>query len=258
MMQFWEDDADTTAVGLYLESIGNPRKFSRIARRLGPDEAGDRGQVRRHGAAAAARPRGAHHAGARRSPGCHDAPGRRDPGGDHRRAHGRRPDRVQPAAARRGPDSPSSATPGRWAKWWRTAPCPTDWGWKARDRLDLDAGMSRALPALRPGCSEVLAKDAVHAAVVALLPARGLTVEKIAGVLRRMLRGGRKTGRCRLHRHPGSVGVRRGHGRGRDGLRRRGSRRAVLLQPGSSRGGPRRRRAVRPVAEPRPGPVHGT
>ncbi|BAS08567.1 uncharacterized protein MJ0590 [Arthrobacter sp. Hiyo4] len=34
MMQFWEDDADTAAVGLYLESIGNPRKFSRIARRL--------------------------------------------------------------------------------------------------------------------------------------------------------------------------------------------------------------------------------
>ncbi len=34
MMQFWEDDADTAAVGLYLESIGNPRKFSRLARRL--------------------------------------------------------------------------------------------------------------------------------------------------------------------------------------------------------------------------------
>ncbi|HET7415243.1 MAG TPA: GNAT family N-acetyltransferase [Arthrobacter sp.] len=34
MMQHWEDDAGTAAVGLYLESIGNPRKFSRIARRL--------------------------------------------------------------------------------------------------------------------------------------------------------------------------------------------------------------------------------
>ncbi|MBT8159412.1 MULTISPECIES: GNAT family N-acetyltransferase [Arthrobacter] len=33
-MQFWEDDPDTAAVGLYLESIGNPRKFSRLARRL--------------------------------------------------------------------------------------------------------------------------------------------------------------------------------------------------------------------------------
>ncbi|PFG32942.1 GNAT family N-acetyltransferase [Sanguibacter antarcticus] len=35
LMQFWHDDDATSVVGLYLESIGNPRKFSRIARRLG-------------------------------------------------------------------------------------------------------------------------------------------------------------------------------------------------------------------------------
>ena len=34
-MQYWIDDDDTHAVGLYLESMGNPRKFSRIARNLG-------------------------------------------------------------------------------------------------------------------------------------------------------------------------------------------------------------------------------
>jgi acyl-CoA synthetase (NDP forming) len=34
LMQFWIDDQDTTTVGLYLESMGNPRKFSRIARHL--------------------------------------------------------------------------------------------------------------------------------------------------------------------------------------------------------------------------------
>lgn len=34
LMQFWADDDGTDVVGLYLESIGNPRKFSRIARRL--------------------------------------------------------------------------------------------------------------------------------------------------------------------------------------------------------------------------------
>jgi len=34
MMQFWGDDERTVAVGLHLESIGNPRKFSRVARRL--------------------------------------------------------------------------------------------------------------------------------------------------------------------------------------------------------------------------------
>ncbi|GEL93786.1 bifunctional acetate--CoA ligase family protein/GNAT family N-acetyltransferase [Cellulomonas composti] len=34
LMQYWDDDATTTVAGLYLESIGNPRKFSRVARRL--------------------------------------------------------------------------------------------------------------------------------------------------------------------------------------------------------------------------------
>jgi acyl-CoA synthetase (NDP forming)/RimJ/RimL family protein N-acetyltransferase len=33
-MQYWEEDSATGVVGLYLESIGNPRKFSRVARRL--------------------------------------------------------------------------------------------------------------------------------------------------------------------------------------------------------------------------------
>jgi acyl-CoA synthetase (NDP forming)/RimJ/RimL family protein N-acetyltransferase len=35
LLQFWEDDPETDAVLLYLESIGNPRKFSRLARRIG-------------------------------------------------------------------------------------------------------------------------------------------------------------------------------------------------------------------------------
>ncbi|GAB3584624.1 bifunctional acetate--CoA ligase family protein/GNAT family N-acetyltransferase [Calidifontibacter terrae] len=34
LMQYWLDDESTQAVGLYLESMGNPRKFNRIARRL--------------------------------------------------------------------------------------------------------------------------------------------------------------------------------------------------------------------------------
>ena len=34
LMQFWEEDPRTRVVGLYLESFGNPRKFSRVARRL--------------------------------------------------------------------------------------------------------------------------------------------------------------------------------------------------------------------------------
>jgi acyl-CoA synthetase (NDP forming)/GNAT superfamily N-acetyltransferase len=35
MLQYWQDDPGTAAVMLYLESIGNPRKFSRLARRVG-------------------------------------------------------------------------------------------------------------------------------------------------------------------------------------------------------------------------------
>ena len=33
-LQYWEEDENTEVVGMYIESIGNPRKFSRIARRL--------------------------------------------------------------------------------------------------------------------------------------------------------------------------------------------------------------------------------
>jgi acyl-CoA synthetase (NDP forming)/RimJ/RimL family protein N-acetyltransferase len=34
VMQYWIDDKDTDAIGLYIETTGNPRKFSRIARHL--------------------------------------------------------------------------------------------------------------------------------------------------------------------------------------------------------------------------------
>ena len=34
LLQYWEEDDATEVVLLYLESIGNPRKFSRIARRV--------------------------------------------------------------------------------------------------------------------------------------------------------------------------------------------------------------------------------
>ncbi|MBN9119419.1 MAG: acetate--CoA ligase family protein [Planctomycetes bacterium] len=35
LLQYWEDDPDTDVILLYLESFGNPRRFSRIARRVG-------------------------------------------------------------------------------------------------------------------------------------------------------------------------------------------------------------------------------
>ena len=33
LLQYWDDDAATDVVLLYLESFGNPRKFARVARR---------------------------------------------------------------------------------------------------------------------------------------------------------------------------------------------------------------------------------
>lgn len=35
LLQYWERDADTAVMLLYLESFGNPRRFARIARRIG-------------------------------------------------------------------------------------------------------------------------------------------------------------------------------------------------------------------------------
>ena len=34
LLQYWQDDEQTEVVLLYLESLGNPRKFTRVARRL--------------------------------------------------------------------------------------------------------------------------------------------------------------------------------------------------------------------------------
>ena len=38
LLQYWEDDPDTDMIALYLESFGNPAKFSRIARRISPQK----------------------------------------------------------------------------------------------------------------------------------------------------------------------------------------------------------------------------
>lgn len=35
LLQYWEDDPETKVILLYLESFGNPRRFARLARRVG-------------------------------------------------------------------------------------------------------------------------------------------------------------------------------------------------------------------------------
>ena len=34
LLQFWEDDEATSVIAIYSESLGNPGKFARIARRV--------------------------------------------------------------------------------------------------------------------------------------------------------------------------------------------------------------------------------
>ncbi|WBB46986.1 GNAT family N-acetyltransferase [Verrucosispora sp. WMMA2044] len=38
LLQYWQDDAGTDVIMLYLETFGNPRKFARLARRIGRDK----------------------------------------------------------------------------------------------------------------------------------------------------------------------------------------------------------------------------
>ncbi len=65
LLEFWEDDENTDIIALYMESFGNPRKFSRIARRVsrkkpvvavkgGKSEVGARAATSHTGALAAA------------------------------------------------------------------------------------------------------------------------------------------------------------------------------------------------------------
>ncbi len=95
LLQYWEDDEHTDVVGLYIESFGNARHFSRLARRLTPGQAGGGGE----GRVAAGRP------AARR-----DRLRRRAAPPD-----GRDPRAVAAGAARHDalPGRPAAARPGR-------------------------------------------------------------------------------------------------------------------------------------------------
>ena len=48
LLEFWEQDPGTDVILLYLESFGNPRRFTQIARRVAPQEADRRGEERPH------------------------------------------------------------------------------------------------------------------------------------------------------------------------------------------------------------------
>lgn len=183
MMQFWEDDADTTAVGLYLESIGNPRKFSRLARRLARTKPVI---VAKSDAMGLGLPPGHAVRTTQAPPEALDAM-MRQAGVIRVETIEQLMDVAQIVSSQPLPAGPGVAVFSNSQALGKVVADSAAAQGLGVERIvtnvDLDAGMSVALPALRHSLQEVLTADTVHSAVVALLPARGLTVEKIAGVL---------------------------------------------------------------------------
>ncbi|MEO8282247.1 MAG: acetate--CoA ligase family protein, partial [Pseudarthrobacter sp.] len=183
LMQFWEDDADTTAVGLYLESIGNPRKFSRIARRL----ARTKPVVVAKSETMGLRLPPGHAVRTTQAPaGALDSMMRQS-GVIRVETIEQLMDVSQIVAGQPLPAGPGLAIfCNSMALGKVVADSAEAHGLAVHGivtDVDLDAGMSLALPALRRSLQDTLASDAVHAVVAAMLPARGLTVDSIAGVL---------------------------------------------------------------------------
>ncbi|KIC69160.1 bifunctional GNAT family N-acetyltransferase/acetate--CoA ligase family protein [Pseudarthrobacter phenanthrenivorans] len=183
MMQYWEDDADTSAVGLYLESIGNPRKFSRIARRLARTKPvivakSDTMGLRLppgHAVRTTQAPAGALDAMLRQS------------GVIRVETIEQLVDVAQVVSGQPLPAGPDVAVfSNSQALGNVVADSAVAHGLgvaQVVSGLDLDSGQSVALPALRKALLDALASDDVHAAVAALLPARGLTADAVAQVL---------------------------------------------------------------------------
>ena len=183
MMQYWEDDADTTAVGLYLESIGNPRKFSRLARRLARTKPVI---VAKSDAMGLNLPPGHAVRTTQAPPEALDAM-MRQAGVIRVETIEELMDVAQIVSSQPLPKGAGIAVFSNSRALGKVVADSAARQGLGVERIvadvDLEAGMSRALPALRRSLQETLTPDTVHAAVVALLPARGLTVEKIAGVL---------------------------------------------------------------------------
>ncbi|WP_427017226.1 GNAT family N-acetyltransferase [Pseudarthrobacter sp. P1] len=183
LMQFWEDDDATAACALYLESFGNPRKFSRISRRLARSKPvivakSDMMGLRLppgHAVRTTAAPAGALDAMLRQS-GVIRVP-----------TVEALVDVAQIVTAAPLPAGPGvSVFSNSLALGKVLADAGESQGLRIEEivaDLALDTGQSVALPALRKAVLASLAKDGVHSAVVTLLPAPGLTVDAIAAVL---------------------------------------------------------------------------
>ncbi|THJ67508.1 GNAT family N-acetyltransferase [Arthrobacter echini] len=182
-MQFWEDDPSTRAVGLYFESIGNPRKFSRIARRLARTKPVI---VAKSDVTGLQLPPG-HAVRTSQAPsGALDAMLRQS-GVMRVETTEQLMDIAQIVASQPLPRGSGVAVLSNSPALGKVvADAVEAQGMTVallESSLQLDTGQSVALPALTSAVRKALEDDAVHALIVTTLPARGLSAESIAGRL---------------------------------------------------------------------------
>ena len=182
-MQYWEDDADTKVVAMYLESVGNPRKFSRLARRLARTKPVI---VAKSDVTGQQLPPGHAVRATTAPPGALDAMLRQS-GVIRVTTNEQLIDVAQIAVSQPLPAGRKVAVfsnSGALGRVLADACTGLDLDIaRLETGLALDTGMSVALPKLRSTVTGILADDAVDAGVVALLPAPGLGTEAIAAVL---------------------------------------------------------------------------
>ncbi|WP_125610937.1 bifunctional GNAT family N-acetyltransferase/acetate--CoA ligase family protein [Specibacter cremeus] len=183
LMQYWEDDPATTACGLYLESFGNPRKFSRISRRLARSKPVI---VAKSDSMGLRLPPGHEVRTTEAPPGAVDAM-LRQAGVIHVKTVEQLADVAQLVEHQRLPAGPGVAVLANSLALGRVVADAVESSGLTLGRLvadlALDTGQSVALPVLRRTLLASLGSDDVHSAVVTLLPSPGLTVDAIAAVL---------------------------------------------------------------------------
>ncbi|MDQ0275847.1 acyl-CoA synthetase (NDP forming)/RimJ/RimL family protein N-acetyltransferase [Arthrobacter silviterrae] len=184
LMQFWEDDPNTTACGLYLESIGNPRKFSRISRRLARSKPVI---VAKSDTMGLQLPPGHAVRTTQAPPGALDAMLRQS-GVIRVNTIEQLTDVAQLVVGLPLPGGPRLAIfSNSLALGKVVADAAGHEGLEVAAvvaDLELDTGQSRALPMLRRTVAQALARPDVDQAIVTLLPAAGLTVDAIAATLK--------------------------------------------------------------------------
>lgn len=184
-MQFWEDDPATRAVGLYFESIGNPRKFSRIARRLARTKPVI---VAKSDVTGLQLPPGHAVRTTQAPPGALDSMLRQS-GVMRVETTEQLMDIAQIVASQSLPQGPRIAVFSNSSALAKVVADGVVSQGLTVARLDaalqLDGGQSTVLPALASAVADALGDDTVHAAIVTTLPARGLTAEAIAACLQR-------------------------------------------------------------------------